>query len=708
MDERARASEPEREPDGLRFGVFEVDLRSGELRRSGVLLRLAPQPFQLLALLARSRGQVLTREEIRKRIWGDGTFVDFDQRLNSCVNQVRQALSDDADAPRFIETLPKRGYRWLAATEALHQPPPRPALHVVVPFGSRAEAAPSPTSLQQQAAPAPLAAKRWSWARRALPWTHALFTVAVVLAAVALYMTRPAPNGSASWRRVTHQRGAVLTGSFAPGGEIVYNAAWEGGPAASYVTTLAGPDARALPALLRGLRVSRQGEAAFFRMDGDVRVLSRVPLLGGAPRDVEKNVLLADWMPDAHELAIVRDAKTGPRVELPIGNDIGGVEYVSAMRVSPNGQQVALLEHPFRGDDGGYVLVMDRAGGRHRLTGYWSSLSGLAWAPRGGEVWFTGSRGSGLLGLQAVSLSGKERTLIQTGARLLLHDVDAAGRVLLDSGVSRIGVRFGRKGGGERELGWFDSTGAVELASDGSSLLFIEGGDAGGPDYAIYVRATDGAPPVRLGTGRATALSPDGQWVLAVPVRAPHQIELIPTGPGRRRILKHDGFTRYDWAGFAGDSRHVLFVGMKAGSEEWHAALQDIDGGAVRPLGKFRLTRNVISPDGAKLVKSCEAGPCVLEVASGEERPLALAGDVPLWWDRDGRHLFVRQPTSFPALVSRVDTRTGARAKWLELAPSEMVGVQRVAEIVGTPDGSAYAYNYFRRLSDLFVVEGLR
>jgi DNA-binding winged helix-turn-helix (wHTH) protein len=171
----SRSPEREPEPALLRFGVFEMELRSGELRRSGALLKLAPQPFQLLSLLARSRGDVLTREEIRHRLWGDSTYVDFDQRLNSCVNQIRQALADDAEAPRFIETLPKRGYRWLADTELLPavapQAPARPALHVVVPFGARADA----PALATPAPPEPAARPRR--ARRLLPWLHGALTL---------------------------------------------------------------------------------------------------------------------------------------------------------------------------------------------------------------------------------------------------------------------------------------------------------------------------------------------------------------------------------------------------------------------------------------------------------------------------------------------------------------------------------------------------
>ncbi|HET9831403.1 MAG TPA: winged helix-turn-helix domain-containing protein, partial [Vicinamibacterales bacterium] len=97
-----------------RFGVFEVEPRSGELRKHGVRVRLRDQSFQVLVLLLERPGQMVTREELQRRLWAADTFVDFDRGLNKAVNRLRDALGDSADSPRFIETLPKRGYRFIA------------------------------------------------------------------------------------------------------------------------------------------------------------------------------------------------------------------------------------------------------------------------------------------------------------------------------------------------------------------------------------------------------------------------------------------------------------------------------------------------------------------------------------------------------------------------------------------------------------------
>src|SRR5436305_1212284 len=101
----------------LRFGNFEVDLRSGELRKAGAKLKLSGQPFQVLSILLERPGEVVTREELQKRLWPD-TFVDVDHNLNTSINKIREVLGDSAESPRFVETLPRRGYRFISSVDS--------------------------------------------------------------------------------------------------------------------------------------------------------------------------------------------------------------------------------------------------------------------------------------------------------------------------------------------------------------------------------------------------------------------------------------------------------------------------------------------------------------------------------------------------------------------------------------------------------------
>jgi len=112
----------------LRFGVFELNLDAEELRRSGTLIKLAPQPFRLLALLASHAGQIVTREQIKEQVWGEETYVDFEQGMNHCIKQIRTVLGDNADNPLYVETLPRRGYRFLAPVVSKNVLAPAPKI----------------------------------------------------------------------------------------------------------------------------------------------------------------------------------------------------------------------------------------------------------------------------------------------------------------------------------------------------------------------------------------------------------------------------------------------------------------------------------------------------------------------------------------------------------------------------------------------------
>ena len=106
----------------LRFGVFEVDLAAGELRKNGARIRLQEQPFQVLTALLQNAGQVVTRDHLREKIWPADTFVDFDHSLNTAVNKIRESLGDSASSPRFVETLARRGYRFIASVDSVAAP----------------------------------------------------------------------------------------------------------------------------------------------------------------------------------------------------------------------------------------------------------------------------------------------------------------------------------------------------------------------------------------------------------------------------------------------------------------------------------------------------------------------------------------------------------------------------------------------------------
>src|SRR5438034_672838 len=125
MDEANRSAQI------VRFGIFEADLQTGELHKNGVKVPLQGQPFQVCAILLKHSGELVTREELRQQVWPEDTFVDFDHALNTAITKIRIALRDDADNPRFVETLPRRGYRFIAPVDKPIAPEPAlpPAQH---------------------------------------------------------------------------------------------------------------------------------------------------------------------------------------------------------------------------------------------------------------------------------------------------------------------------------------------------------------------------------------------------------------------------------------------------------------------------------------------------------------------------------------------------------------------------------------------------
>lgn len=142
---------PQNQSRLARFGVFELDLSAGELRKNGVKQRLQGQPFQVLALLLERAGEVVTREELQQKLWPSDTFVDFDHSLNTAINKVREALGDSASSPRYVETLARRGYRFIAPVQAPPQPaPPQNEAPAVVAGDGDGKGISSPVSIPLQ------------------------------------------------------------------------------------------------------------------------------------------------------------------------------------------------------------------------------------------------------------------------------------------------------------------------------------------------------------------------------------------------------------------------------------------------------------------------------------------------------------------------------------------------------------------------------
>jgi len=524
-----------------------------------------------------------------------------------------------------------------------------------------------------------------------------------------------------TYRQLTFRGGTIRMARFAPDGKtIIYSAAWEGNPIDLFTTRPESPESRPFGlSEAEVLSISANGEMAVLLKSRNVApyinegTLGRVPLGGGAPREVLEHVQWADWSPDGSNLAIIREFAGQSRLEYPIGKVLyqtGG--WLSHARLSPKGDLVAFIEHPVRRDDAGSIAIADLAGKRTTLSAGWETVWGLGWSPTGSEIWFTSTRiGYGRY-LSAVDLKGKERLLAREPGTLTLQDVARDGRVLLTRDVPRVGM-VGLAPGAtkERDLSWLDWSAPRDLSADGSTLLFVESGEAGGANYAAYLRKTDGAPAIRLGEGSAYALSPDLKWAVGGLPRPPVQYYLLPTGAGEQRPLTSDKINHAEARWFP-DGKRIVF----SGDEPGHGVrlyVQDIAGGEARAISPEGVSSSLfaISPDG-KLVS--DVGPdgksYLYPADGGDPRPIAglEPDEVPISWTADGHSLFVYRLGEIPAKVYRLDLATGHKQLWKELLPPDISGVTEITGILITPDSRSYVYEYARTLSDLYLVNDVK
>ena len=300
--------------------------------------------------------------------------------------------------------------------------------------------------------------------RRAALWggvAGAVLTAAVFAATVPSMWPRPAV---AEYRQVTYRKGVVSSARFTPDGQsFVYSASWEGQPYAAFLGRPESPDARDLQLEdARILSISRAGDMAVLfgpqniAQAFGVRTLARIPMAGGARRDVLTGVVDADWIPGTDALAVIRDPGGGRpwTVEFPAGTTVHEARAAWSLRVSPDGSRVAFFEGPvlFDGAPEAMITVIDKSGQKSTLARDLAGI-GLAWAPSGSEIWFTAARPRQLSAgpqLRAVSLSGVERTVYSAPDWLVLHDISADGRVLLSRNTIRINVACQAARGNER------------------------------------------------------------------------------------------------------------------------------------------------------------------------------------------------------------------------------------------------------------------
>jgi Tol biopolymer transport system component/DNA-binding winged helix-turn-helix (wHTH) protein len=418
-------------PSVVRFGAYEADLLSGELRKSGIRLKLQDRPFQILAILLEQPGIVVTREQLQKRLWAEDTFVDFEHGLNTAINKLRDALSDEADNPRFIETLPKRGYRFIAPVSA--GAAPRAQLHTVASTNAPTPSPVRPVSPDGAgvASVTPSApAARFHLSRYLTPAVMLLVWVAVIGAWY--FYSRSRGGGERSEIRIAPLNGLPRESdaAFSPDGNQVAFV-WAGEKNNNghiYVSQIGAADS---PRRLSGATDQEFEFAptwspdgryiAFFRFNEKEHSLSLyiAASLGGAERRLytvrtSRKVDALDWSPDGKNLAFSDSPSPGEAASIfllsldtlevrPITSPVPGTLGDSSPAFSPDGKSLAFVRNTL---DVLEIYRIPLAGGPPtQITFDHADVQGVAWTPDGKDLVFSSSR-QGSPSLWRVSAQG--------------------------------------------------------------------------------------------------------------------------------------------------------------------------------------------------------------------------------------------------------------------------------------------------------------
>jgi DNA-binding winged helix-turn-helix (wHTH) protein/Tol biopolymer transport system component len=407
-------AETQSRPRLVRFGAFEADMRTGELRKDGVKLKFSGQPFQVLAILLERPGDVVTREELQKRLWPD-TFVDVERNLNTAINKIREMLGDSADVPHFIETLPRRGYRFIGRLEA----PPD-----MTPLDSNGAVNPSQVGsavalpLLPQVDPLPKRetskdGSRKRFQRWLLPGIVALGGVVAFLAVSLSFRERRtvAPSRD-SWAKVTDFSDSATSPAFSPDGRMI---AFIRGPdtfitrGQIYVKML--PEGQ--PVQLT--HDDRLKMAPAFSPDGSRIAYTAtesnyawnswvVPVLGGEPEMLLPNAAALTWVDRQH--VMYSEAKTGFIMGLATASesrtgerDIYVPTYIKGMvhrsEISPDGKWVLAAEMDGLGWLPCRVVPFDGSSAGEPVGPQKSRCTYAGWSPDGGTMYFSADAGDG-------------------------------------------------------------------------------------------------------------------------------------------------------------------------------------------------------------------------------------------------------------------------------------------------------------------------
>ncbi len=555
----------------------------------------------------------------------------------------------------------------------------------------------------------------------------ALLLVGLAVGALATYFLYHPAVTHPEFTQISFRSAYIRHARFAPDGRtVVYDSTTDGKPTELFSTRTDTIEAQSLRLPASLLSISSTGELAvtldttFDPKYTPTGRLARVPLGGGSTREILDAVTDADWAADGSSLAVSHRVGHRFRLEFPPGKVLYQNDgYISDVCVSPAGDRIAFIDHSIFGDDRGTVEVVDLQGKRKVLTREFSSVQGMAWPPRGNEVWFTGSVNTEPNSLRAVTLDGKERVLLSSPVKLRLQDISKDGDVLLSVDDYRDQQLLAETASGKiQDISSFPFQITDAFSPDGKSLLLNTYETGGNSDYNLYTQRTDGSTPAMIGQGIGLTFSFDGKWVLALdPLNLKH-MRVIPTGVGEARTLDAPAGTEYDGAAWLPDGKHVLAL-VHAPGQSPTTYLQDVQTGAAQKIGgEGRYLWTVgeqglgsASPDGKSFMTTDGENHYWVQPMDGSaptEIKGLSPGDLPLeWHGGSGNIFFERLIGTDTSEIYDLNLATGQSKLWSHFTPADKIAMVALRHPIITQDGAHALYVVQRIFSTLFVATGI-